>query len=332
MGLAAQPPLPGQGQGRVITVHHPAATEAFQARPDVVRTMVAQGMLKLTGRTNLTDAWRSLVGTQDVVGIKVYCSPGASSGTRPAVVAAVVEGLLEAGVPTNQVVIWDRQKADLRLSGFADLAERYGVRCEGAANAGFDEEAFYEPDRPILGSLIFGDLEFGRKGDGLGRRSYVSKLVSRRLTRIINVTPMLNHNTAGLCGHLFSLATGSTDNIIRFESSTSRLASAVPEIFALPWLSDRVVLNITDGLICQYHGEQRSLLHYSVALNELRLSRDPVALDFLSLRELDRQRRAAQEAPAQTHSLSNYMELIENAALLQLGSADAESIKVERAP
>lgn len=289
-------------------------------------------MMKLTGRTNTPEAWRTLVGTQDVVGIKVYCAPGSSSGTRPAVVAAIVEGLLAAKVPASNVIIWDRQKAELRLAGFVDVAERLGVRCEGAANAGFDEATFYEPERQILGQLVYGDLEFGRKGDGLGRRSYVSKLVSRSMTKIINVTPMLNHNTAGVCGHLFSLATGSVDNVLRFETATARLATAVPEIFALPALSDRVVLNVTDALICQYHGEQRSLLHYSVALNELRFSRDAVALDLLSLRELDRQRQAAQDAPTQGQSLTNYMELIQNAALLELGAGTLESIKVERAP
>jgi len=54
---------------------------------------------------------------------------------------------------------------------------------------------------------------------------------------------------------------------------------AVPEIYALPVLSDRVALNIVDALICQYQGEERSLLHYTAALNQLRFSRDPVALE-----------------------------------------------------
>jgi hypothetical protein len=332
-GLApSQPPAVNEGPSRVVTAQDAGATAAFQPRPAVVRQLLQRGLAQLTGKPGLVEAWRTLVSTQDVIGIKVYASPGASSGTRPAVVGAVVEGLLAAGVPRTNVVIWDRQKGDLRLAGFADLAADYGVRCEGAANAGFDAQAFYEPEQPVVGSLIFGDLEFGRKGESTGRRSHVSTLVSRQLTRIINVAPMLNHNTAGVCGHLYSLATGSIDNVLRFEASTSRLATAVPEIYALPWLSDRVVLNITDALVCQYHGEQRSLLHYSVALNELRLSRDPVALDLLSLRELDRQRSAAQDAPARSQSITNYLELIENAALLQLGAGKPDRIRVERAP
>lgn len=332
VGVQGQPPVPADPPGRVVTVQDAGATTAFQPRPEVVRLLLQRGLVQLTGRTNPAEAWRTLVSAQDVVGVKVYAAPGANSGTRPAVVAAVIEGLLAAGLPRTNVVLWDRQKADLRLSGFTDLAAQYGVRCEGAVNLGFDAKAFYEPEQPVIGTLIFGDLEFGRKGEAIGRRSHVATLVSRQLTRIINVTPLLNHNTAGVCGHLYSLATGSIDNGLRFEVSTSRLATAVPEIYALPWLGDRVVLNITDALICQYHGEQRSLLHYAVALNELRLSRDPVALDLLSLRELERQRNAASEAPARSQSITNYLEIIANAALLQLGAGQAERIRVERAP
>lgn len=323
-------PLPA-GHGRVVIVHDPLATDAFQAKPGIVRGMVALGITRFTGKTNAAEAWRSLVTTQDTVGIKVYCGPGPGSGTRPAVVEGVIEGLLGAGVPATNIILWDRQRGDLRLAGYYEVAERQGVRVEGAVNAGFDEEVYYHPERPILGQLVFGDLEFGRKGDGIGRRSYVSKLITKRLTKIINITPLLNHNTAGVCGNLFSLASGSVDNFIRFESETFRLATAVPEIYALPQISDRVALHITDALVCQYHGEQRSLLHYSAPLNELRFSRDPVALDLLSLRELERQRQSAQDAP-RSQSITNHLELIQNAALLELGVADKEQVKVDRVP
>jgi len=326
---ADAPAAPDARHGRVVVVQDSAATEAFEPRPDLVRAMVAAGISKFTGRTNIAAAWRLLVSTQDVVGIKVYCAPGANSGTRPAVVEAIVEGLLTAKVPAKNIIIWDRQRSDLRLAGFDEIGERHGVLVEGALNAGFDEEAFYHPDRPILGQLVFGDLEFGRNGEGIGRKSYVSKLLSKRITKIITVSPLLNHNSAGVCGNLFSLASGSVDNFIRFESDTFRLATAVPEIYALPQLSDRVALNVTDALVCQYHGEQRSLLHYSVALNELRFSKDPVALDLLSLRDLDRQRQAAKDAP-RSQSITNHMELLQNASLLELGTADAEKIRIER--
>ncbi len=306
----------------VIVVHDGKATDAFRARPESIRSMVECGLTNLTETTTMSGAWRSLVSTQDVVGIKVFSAPGPNSGTRPAVVEALVNGLVSAGVPAKQIVIWDRHQTDLRLAGYYDLAQSLGIRTAGA-EVGYDESAFYET--ALLGSLVWGDLEFGKKGAGVGRKSFVTKLLTRDITKIINVTPLLNHDQAGVCGNLYSLATGSVDNTGRFESDVQGLATAVPEIYALTNLSDHVVLNITDALICQYEGSERGLLHYSTALNELRFSRDPVALDVLSVHELEHQREAAH---APTNKLK--ADLYNNAALLELGTSDLKKIKVRK--
>ena len=74
----------------------------------------------------------------------------------------------------------------------------------------------------------------------------------------------------------------------------------MPEIYALPVLGDRVALNITDALIGQYEGGSRGLLHYSSVLNQLWFSHDPVALDTLAIKELDRERRELERAGIQT--------------------------------
>lgn len=305
----------------VAIVTDAQATEAFEPRPDRIAAMVREGVQRSTGAATVSAAWLSLLTRQDVVGLKVYSKPGALSGTRPAVAAAVAQELIAAGLAASNIVIWDREGADLRDAGFFALAKALGVRVTGATAAGWDETNSY--DSPIIGSLVYGDLEFGKQGEGVGRKSFVSKLVSQELTKIINITPLLNHNAAGVCGNLYSLAMGSTDNVLRFEGSRARLAVAVPEIYALPAIGDKVVFNITDALICQYEGGQRGLLHYSAVLNQLRFSRDPVALDVLSLRELDAQRRKAR-AP----NLLLHPELYQNAALLELGVADPGRIRI----
>ena len=310
---------------RVVSVCDPEATDAFRPRPEVVRRMVNRAITNLTGKIGVKEAWLSLVSTQDVVGVKVYSVPGPNSGTRPAVAAAVVEGLLAAGLPPKHIILWDKQATDLRLAGYYDLAARYGVRVEGSAQAGYDEKVFY--DTALLGNLVWGDFEFGQKGPGIGRKSFVSKLVSRDITKIVNITPLLNHNLAGVSGNLYTLAIGSVDNLARFESDAGRLATAIPEIYAMTNLSDHVVLSIVDALICQYEGEERGLLHYSTVLNELRLSRDPVALDVLSLQELERQRQAANAPSGKTNQ-----DLYSNAALLELGVSDPKRIQVENVP
>ncbi len=308
---------------RVIIVQDAQAMDVFQPCPKVVRAMVDCAITNLTHQGNCAAAWLSLVSTRDIVGIKVLSHPGPNSGTRPAVTAAVVEGLLAAGLPPKHVVVWDGQGSDLRLAGYYDLARRYGIRVTSSAEAGYDRTASY--DNPLLGNLIWGDLDFGKQGERVGRKSYVTKLVTQQLTKIINITPLLNHNLIGVSGNLFSLAMGSVDNTLRFEGDADRLAIAVPEICALPALRHQVVLNIVDALICQYEGGEKSLLHYSTVLNQLRFSRDPVALDVLSTEELKHQRQLFHAFDPKP-SLDTYT----NASLLELGISDPARIHVRR--
>lgn len=328
LGLHASehPPLRfgGPARARVVVVENAASVESFSPVPSVVEEMVTQGILALTTQETAAAGWRSLLGSQETIGIKVLSAPGATSGTRPAVVAAVVKSLLEAGFSAKQIIIWDKHLADLRLAGYSEIAGRYGVELAGSADAGYDPRTSY--DTALLGTLVWGDLEFGQKGDNVGRRSFVSKLLTRRLTKIINISPMLNHNLTYVSGNLFSLALGSVDNTIRFEAAPhpmAQLSEAIPEICALPELGDRVVLNIVDALICQYLGDERMLLHYSTMLRQLRFSTDPVALDVLSVQELDRQRRRANIQPIRLN-----WQMFTNASLLELGISDPRLIDV----
>lgn len=312
-------------RAHVVIVQDGGATEDFQPVPEIIQAMVDRGIISLTGKTSARDAWLSLVSTNDTIGLKVFSSPGPNSGTHPAVVAAVVQDLLAAGVPPGHIIVWDKRSIDLRLAGFYDLEQRFGIRVMGSLDAGYDPDKSYE--RPLLGHLSSSDLEFGKEGPGIGRKSYVSKLVTREMTKIINIPPLIHNNLTGVSGNLYSLALGSVDNTFRFESTPSELAEVVPEIYNLPVLADRVVLSMVDALVCQYEGQDRSLLHYSTALNELRFSRDPVALDVLSLDEINRQRQLAGVA-----AVKNNLELYPNASLLELGVSDLHRIDIDKLP
>ncbi len=308
-------------RARVVVVDDPHSVVAFNPVGDIVDEMVNRGLVALTGKDTPGAAWKSLVNSQDVVGLKVFSAPGGTSGTRPAVAAAVVKSMIAAGISAKQIIIWDKRLADLRLAGFGELVDRFGIQLAGSSDEGYDPKSFYET--ALLGTLVWGDLEFGKKGDNLGRKSYVSKLLTQRLTKIVNLTPLLNHNFAYVSGNLYSLAMGSVDNTIRLETVPSQLVESVPEVYALPELGDRVVLNIVDALICQYQGEERMLLHYSTMLHQLRFSTDPVALDVLSVQELERQRQRAR-----VPSVKVSWQMYTNASLLELGTSDPRLIDV----
>jgi hypothetical protein len=309
---------------KIVVAQNSAAIETSRAQLEPVRQMVRDGVVKVTGRSTPAEAWRSLVAPEQKVVLKVFSAPGPTGGTRLPVVQAVAEGLIDAGVPRTNITILDRRMSDLRAAGYPALAERLGVHLTGSQEAGYDKDVFY--DNPIPGTLLYGDLEFRRGEEASGRRSHLTKAVLGA-DKIISIAPLLNNNDAGITGHLFSTALGCVDNTHRFDGRTDRLLSALPEIYGLPEIFDRVALNITDALLCQYQGESRSLLHYSVPLHQLWFSRDPVALDSFGLAELERQRDIAKmprsEAPREIYA---------NAELHELGVTNLKRVQVENTP
>ena len=135
----------------------------YEANSGVVSRMVNDLVMAATGEPTVSSAWGSLVKPSDVVGIKV-CTDGALFSSHPAVVNAIVAGLAEAGVPSQNIVVWDREEQLLKVAGFK------------ARNAGYRlmwSEGNYDPKAvitsPISGKLIYGDLLFmSRMSDASG--------------------------------------------------------------------------------------------------------------------------------------------------------------------
>jgi hypothetical protein len=324
--IAPLVPLHGTNAATHVTiVQSDNLLNAFQPDAAAVEERFNLGFIIFSRGTNLADGWLKFVSTNDTVGIKVFSQPGPLSGTRPAVVAAVVHGLRDAGVPADKIIIWDKRADNLRASGFFKLAQQLGVQVAGAVESGFDTNTFYLPDSPVIGNLVWGDVEFGITNQSVGKKSFVSKLVSQRLSKIISIAPLMNENDAGTCGHFYSLALGSVDNTRRFTASADRLAIALPEIYALPAVGDHVALLITDALLAQYQGGPASYLQFSRPRSELWFSRDPVALDTIALKELAKERKRL-DLPAENPNL----EIYRNATLLQLGIGDTSRILIEK--
>ena len=216
-------------RAEVFVVQDPGATSAFVPNATVVRRLVERGITTLADKADITNAWRALIRTNDVVGFKVTSAAGEGSGTRPSVVRALVETLLAAGHPAKQIVIWDKRTVDLRQAGWQALASSLGVRCQSSEEAGWDPNPDRAYEKPVMGRLVAGDLEFDRRQDlNAGRRSYVTRLLTQELAVVVPVTPVLAHNLAGVNGQLIGLALGSIDNSLRFQSNPALLAEAVP--------------------------------------------------------------------------------------------------------
>jgi hypothetical protein len=312
----------------IIVVKDNTSAKRWKIDNTAVTEMITEGLLQLTKKPDINSAWLSLVSPRDTIGIKVNAVPGKIGGTRIEVVDTVVKGLLKAQVPPDHIVIWDASIKELSTAGFDNLAKRHNIRIAGSKDAGWDKSVVY--DSPIVGTLITGDAEFKSGEEITSRKSYLSRLISQELTRIISIQPLINHNKVGVSGHLVGLTRGSVDNNRRFGISNAILVESIPNIIALEdkeqkrHIGDKIALCITDALYFQYFGQSKALLHYTEPLGQLRFSTDPVALDILSIEELEQQRQRLKIEFQPPRSI-----LYKNATWLQIGESDPAKLRVE---
>ncbi len=217
---------------RVIRVHDAAATRFLTPNPARVRAMLDRALPKFTGQPTPRAAWRTLVKLTDVIGLKVDAHHGPMAGTRPALVEAVARSLMDAGIPARQIVIWDRSLEELKKAGYARMAKALGVRLAGARDAGYESHPHF--DVTLTHPLQPGDRFFGKPEDAqLKRLSHLSKLLTRDLTCIINLHPLIAHPVTGSRGHLDALGLDSVDNTARFEKSHHHRRLAVPNLYLM---------------------------------------------------------------------------------------------------
>lgn len=324
--------LPGKYPGKVVKVSTGNACVQGKVDAAKVKAAVDKGMLELTGRKTVAEAWLEFVAPRDIIGIKVNPISLKRLPTRPEVVDAILEGLAAAGVPKSNIVIWDRRLFQLLDAGYT--ADRFpgiavlGTEMRGPNNEFYDEKgelwARDNIDREAMPYFADTEMAYGKNTlpymINEGKESYFTKIVTRKLTKIINVPVLKNTGgTATLC--LKNLAYGSLSN-------TSRLhklwAKSVAEPCAMPPIRDKVVLNIADGLqACYESGPAADKPQYFWDANVLMFGTDPVAVDQIAHDIIVKQRIANNIQQADN---ARNREFLEIAAGLGLGVADASKI------
>ncbi len=301
--------------------------------PMVVRRMVDSLIMRLTEKPTVPEAWASLVGKKDVVGIKVAAAGGPVSGTNPQVVDAIVAGLAEAGLPASRIIVWDRNLQDLIAAGYRRDGSRYQLRWVDPAT-GYDSKA--QVSAPVLGKLIWGDSAFGGKagtrfvdvlgaGDQLSSNSFYSKILTQEVTKIINVPSLTDSFLTGVNGAFANLVLSNLDNWRRFTKPPSFGDPYLAEIYADAMIKDKVVVTLMDGLVLQYAGGPFANPGFVMENFTLFASRDPVAIDATAVRILEEAR-----APSKLPSLLPMTSWLESARSAGLGENREEQIELIR--
>jgi len=306
-------------QSRVILVRDLAAVTGWQVEPALAHAMVVAGLKQLTGQTNELAAWQQFVSSNDVVGIKVSTLAAPLHITHQAVLDAIAAGLRQAGVSATNIIVFDREPQKLAAAEYRATGWRVEPVITGA---GWDAGVF--SDNSLVGKLIWGDLEFG-KPDPLSTRSHLPQLVTRTITKLINVPVLQDHEATGLAGCLYNISLGLADNTRRFEQFGQRGDPAIADLAALPVLRAKLVLNICDAFVPGYAGGPSFKPQYSWPYGGLYFSRDPVALDGLCLDLLEAKRRTDRLPP-----IGDRASHILTAARRGLGQTNAVLVEVTR--
>ena len=319
----------------VILAERPGAVQELTADPQQVRQMIDSALLTLTSAPDIGTAWTRLgITPQDVVGIKITTAGGPALCTHHSLVKAICDGLRAAGVPSTQIIIWDKFQDKMRPAGYA-------LRAASSAHAAitsivpsnnYDPDVFYR--NGLMGSLIWGDFRFLQSvsfsnddSDNFATRSYYTKLVTQTCTKLINVPVLTDNRYVGINGCLSSLALGCTDNNRRFQGPPTYGDPAIGEILDQDFIRRKVVVHILDALVAQCAGGPTFNPLFCQSLGALYVSRDPVAIDSLALPRLEQMRRAMNVPPiGQTASH------IASAAAYHLGTTDRRRIQLVRVP
>lgn len=314
-------------QSIVYAAKDPAAIKEYRTNPAVVRGMVNRLVLAVTGQHDLAHAWGSLVSPDDKIGIKISAAGGELFTTHRDIVNAVVDGLVAAGHARNSIVVWDRSLGGIKDAGYRPDAEGYQIKSI-APRDGYDPKAMFTA--PLGGKLIWGDLEFRTdRGtvpllsdqDTTSDDSHFARILSSEVTKIINIPVMSDSATCGIAGCLYNMTLPNIDNWRRFSSSRWG-NTAIAEIYRMPIVGQKVVLNIMDGLVAQYAGAPRPEPNFAVHHATILASKDPVAIDALTVRQLEEWRAKARFAP-----IAPLAQHVQAAGQLRIGNAEVIELR-----
>jgi Domain of unknown function (DUF362) len=340
---AAVPGMPGPYPGRVIKVKSDKCvdTTTNTANDEVVREMMAQGMRTLTGAASTEDAWRRFFAPTDVVGIKVNCGGYPNCISAYEIVGETVRQLTGIGVPVSQIYVYERFQNQMDECNYAAHLPQ-GVQTVAAEranrntdNSGYDPETYLEAN-------LFGEED---------TRSSMMRLVSKRLTKIVNIPNMKDHGATGATGCLKNIAYGSFSNVARtHQRGQSHTYSVVGTLASMEPVRSRTVLQIMDGIRGVWHGGPFArTTKYVFYPKQILFGTDPVAIDRLLLDIIDNERKAhgaisiwdrnpaslkmddsrARDADPNVNIIIREPGHVEYAASLGLGIADLAKIKVQ---
>jgi hypothetical protein len=229
--------------------------------PEALREMLDVSITELTGLDDAREAWSLLFSPDERIAIKVNTIAFSAFRTHAPLVVAVTESLQEAGIPAEQIVIFDRSNNELEFAGYQiNTGDSPGVLCRGDN----DDSSGYTEGWTLMDTDI--------------------KLSQTLLScqALINMPILKYHNQSGIT---FAMKNhyGTFDKPDAFHEP--HVESGITGLNALPEIKDRTRLVIGDAL--QISPESIGGWFYAVPGDSILMSFDPVAHDAVGLQMLN---------------------------------------------
>ena len=256
--------------------------------------MLDASITKLTGLADAPAAWRALFAPNERIAIKVNTVQFGLFWTHVPLVMAVVERLQDAGVPAEQVVIYDRASSDLVGGGFSLNRDGPGVRCYGT------------------------DLKYTRRWEILGTTVGLSEILLG-CDALINMPILKTHIIDG-GGLTFALKNhyGTFDQPSNFHNE--RMLTGLPALNALAPIRERTRLIVGDTLKVVQQSAYDAFDGDSICMSFDPVAHDAIGLQILTaLQAANNIRSEATRQPAVTW--------LQNAADLGIGTNRTDKIE-----
>ncbi|MCX7765897.1 MAG: DUF362 domain-containing protein [Candidatus Sumerlaeia bacterium] len=293
--------------GKVVLARRENLLNPFdEVNKSALVEMLGKSLLKLTQEKDVRDAWRKILNfkSSDVIGIKINAIGGKNLTTNPALVSAITEGLISAGIKPGNIIIWERTDRELIRGGFQINTGPGEIRCFGTnASSEYDNQNI----------RLLGDKQIR-----------FSKILTQDISILINVPILKDHGLAGITNALKNHY-GSFD--IPFQFHSNHCDPWIAELNALPEIKDKTRLIITDAIkpLCN-GGPSNNNPAFRWNYGGVLVSTDPVATDVIGWEILD-ERRKELGLPLLAES-ANKPQYIFSAEKLGLGIARRDAIEL----
>jgi hypothetical protein len=281
---------------KVVRAAHAGVWDGGALVPQAVRQMLDSSIIALTGLDDPIAAWQALFAPNERIAIKVNVFRNSLIWTHLPLVQAVTDSLQEAGVPAEQIVVFDYYTSEFETAGYPVNRDGPGVRCYGS------------------------DLDYTGGFSAAGRDVEFSDILLG-CDALINMPVLKSHMISGIT---FALK-NHYGSVNWPDALHSPIGPAMAGLNALPPIKDRTRLIVGDMLeaCIRYRGAWPYWEADTVG-DSILLSFDPVAHDTIGLQVLSQM--LADDGGNTSAMMRMATPCLESSAELGLGTNDPAAI------